>query len=341
MNKYVIYNTISKGDPNAGSKAGRDAVNIAVKQGYEFVNLYEAKGNHTTLGNMISGYLNTRKLCRRLSENDLVFLQYPVNRRLMERMFRMFNKRHVHTVTLIHDIDFLRNVPLGNRGVAGMKTLELSILSQSEFLICHNLAMIKTLKKNGLKSKFISLELFDYLYDGAEAKKTDELSVIVAGNLLEQKAGYIYKLKDEQFKLFLYGSNLSKNFVYPNAKYCGSFSPDELIENMKGNYGLVWDGPDVNTCSGNYGQYLKINNPHKVSLYIAAGLPVIVWKKSALYPFVVKNGIGFGVDSLHEIDDKIWEQNYEKAVQNVKDVQRKVRRGDYLKQALQKVEYDL
>lgn len=338
MNKYVIYNTVEKGDSNAGSKAGRDATEIAVEQGYKFVKLYESKGTHTTISNVIVGVLNTFKLCMQLKTNDIVFLQYPVNRLLMKQMYRMLKKKKVHIVTLIHDIDFLRNIPLGYKGVDGMRELELSILSQSEFLICHNLYMIETLKKYGLKSNYISLELFDYLYKGAEATKTGDGSVIVAGNLLKQKAGYIYKLKDESFKLSLYGSNLGDNFIYKNAEYHGSFSPDELIANMVGDYGLVWDGPKVETCAGKYGQYLKINNPHKVSLYVAAGVPVIVWKESALYPFVKKNGIGFGVKSLKEIDSEVKKYDYAELVQNTRIIQKQVRNGYFLKRALSNVE---
>ena len=59
------------------------------------------------------------------------------------------------------------------------------------------------------------------------------------------------------------------------------------------------------TCSGNTGEYLKYNNPHKLSLYMASGLPVIVWKKSAIAEFVLSNNVGIAVDSIFEIKDNI------------------------------------
>ena len=34
----------------------------------------------------------------------------------------------------------------------------------------------------------------------------------------------------------------------------------------------MWDGPSPDTCAGVYGAYLRYNNPHKTSLYLAAGL---------------------------------------------------------------------
>lgn len=338
MKKYIISNADSNDENNAGSKAGKDAVAIACKNGYTFVRLYHASGTKTTVKKLIEGLYNTWKLCGKLQPGDLVFLQYPVNRVLMDKMYKLLNRKKVHIVTLIHDIDYLRNVPLGDKGVEGMRNVELSLLAQSEFIIAHNSSMIKALQEGGIKAKFVSLELFDYLYDGKSAQKTNNNSIIVAGNLLEKKAGYLYRLDNQNFKLSLYGLNLGQNFNNSNAEYHGSFSPDELIENMQGDYGLVWDGSDVDTCSGSYGQYLKINNPHKGSLYMAAGLPVIVWKESALYPFVSENGIGFGVNSLCEIDLKLRKQNYEALVQNVQVVQTKVRNGFFLKQALQEVE---
>lgn len=58
----------------------------------------------------------------------------------------------------------------------------------------------------------------------------------------------------------------------------GSFKPEESPEHLQG----VWDGDSVDTCAGNTGAYLRYNNPHKTSLYLACGMPVIVWKEAAI-----------------------------------------------------------
>lgn len=338
MKKYIICSVPENGENNAGFKAGRDAMDIAVANGYQFIEAYRTKEGGTSILNLLSGYWCIKKLCQKVERGDIVLLQYPMNRQFMKFAYKKLNKYGVHIVTLIHDIDFFRNVPLRKKGVEEMRRLELSLLAQSEYLICHNSFMIAALKKEGLRNNFVSLGVFDYLYNGKEAEKTSDNSLIVAGNLLEQKAGYIYKLKNHKFKLSLYGSNLSESFDDNNAEYHGSFSPGRLIENLKGTYGLVWDGNEIDTCSGNYGQYLKINNPHKLSLYIAAGLPVVVWKQSALYPFVVENGLGFGVESLLEIDEEIARQNYDVLTKNVKVIQNKVQQGEFLKKALVEIE---
>ena len=341
MRKYILHNVSSGNEYNAGDKAGGDAVQIARNNKYAFIQLYKSIGNNTTISNIIEGVLNTIRLYFQLKADDIVFLQYPVNRFLMKIIYNILKKKHVHTITLVHDIDYLRSIPLKNRGIDGMKKLELSILSQSKYLICHNKSMIQTLKNEGLTNKMVSLEIFDYLYTGNEAITSKNDTVIIAGNLAEQKAGYLYKLREQGYKLSLYGANLGANFQNSNFVYHGVFSPDLLISNLDGSYGLVWDGNECDTCAGAYGNYLRFNNPHKVSLYLAAGLPVIIWKESALYPFIVENNIGFGVNSLREIEEELKKHNWQQFRENVIEIQKKIRTGAYLTKVLSEIEEEI
>ena len=121
-----------------------------------------------------------------------------------------------------------------------------------------------------------------------------------------------------------------------NLRYQGSYSPTALCEAMNGDFGLIWDGVSCEECSGNDGQYMKINNPHKLSLYISCGLPIITWKEAAIAEFIEKNGIGFAVNSLAEIDDvlgNMTRKEYEKYRNNVLEIMRDVRKGEYVKKA--------
>ena len=112
---------------------------------------------------------------------------------------------------------------------------------------------------------------------------------MIAGNLRRHKAEYVYRLPDSQ-KFNLYGVGYEKQNKN-NICYHGSFDPDELPFVLEGSFGLVWDGDSAETCSGVYGQYLKVNNPHKCSLYLATGLPVIVWKESTVARIVKKQSL--------------------------------------------------
>ena len=114
-----------------------------------------------------------------------------------------------------------------------------------------------------------------------------------------------------------------------------------MPNHLQGGFGLVWDGDSPHTCSGMYGEYLKMNNPHKSSLYLASGFPIIVWSQSALADFVRKNNCGILVDSLFEIAerlDSISNDEYEVLLKNSKKIGDNIRKGYYLKTALEKCE---
>lgn len=80
---------------------------------------------------------------------------------------------------------------------------------------------------------------------------------------------------------------------------------DDFIANAPGDYGLVWDGDSLNTCSGHFGEYLRWNSPHKASFYLRAGMPLIVWRCSALAPIVKELGVGILIDRIEDIGRRL------------------------------------
>jgi len=155
----------------------------------------------------------------------------------------------------------------------------------------------------------IELEIFDYLYSGSLLDKSTckESSIAIAGNLAVGKSKYISLLPTlgQELKIHLFGPNYIEEPQVSNIIYHGQFKPDELPQFLEGAFGLVWDGDTLDTCSGNTGNYLRYNNPHKVSLYLASGLPVIVWKESAIAAFIEKNNLGLTVKSIYNIPQAI------------------------------------
>ena len=94
----------------------------------------------------------------------------------------------------------------------------------------------------------------------------------------------------------------------------------------------------METCSGVLGEYLRYNAPHKLSLYLSAGLPVIVWSQSAEKDFVVNNGLGIAVDnlmSLGEVLDCITDLQYVEMKKNVRALGAMIHQGDMLKKTLE------
>ena len=158
----------------------------------------------------------------------------------------------------------------------------------------------------------------------------------MAGNLEQEKAGYLYSLPAEP-AYNLYGVGFDEGRALENENYFGSFLPDELPAALKGGFGLVWDGESAETCSGVFGEYLRYNNSHKASLYLASGFPLVVWKQSALSHFVLEQGCGIVVDSLYDLKaiiENLSEDDYQILVKNTKRVGQEIRDGHYLITAL-------
>lgn len=339
MRRLLLSRSIANSDNNAGSKASIDISLIAKDCGYEEFILFKAKKTRPTVFDLVRGFFRIRKLARQLSCDDVVLIQYPMNRELLGCVYRELGRCNVKTITLIHDVDYLRNVPYRGMGVEAMKGLEVSLLSQSSCLVCHNDSMKAALKKDGVESTFVSLEVFDYLYEGSPAKRKASGPVVVAGNLSRAKAGYLYNEQDDGcYPINLYGGGLDGGFELRGASYKGSYTPKELIRNLEGSFGLVWDGPSVDNCSGDYGRYLRFNNPHKASLYMAAGLPLIVWKEAAIAPFVLSSGVGLAVKSLSEISAVIDSCDYDALCANVDAIGEKIRTGGFARSAIEEAE---
>lgn len=118
------------------------------------------------------------------------------------------------------------------------------------------------------------------------------------------------------------------------------FAPEELVGKLDGQFGLVWDGDSIETCSGAYGAYLRYNSPHKASLYLAAGLPLIVWKESALASYVKEKGVGLCIGSLSGLGSilgRLTEDEYAGMLDNVARERKKIVHGEYLASALKRL----
>ena len=145
---------------------------------------------------------------------------------------------------------------------------------------------------------------------------------------------------DYQFKFHLYGNMEDYDAVAKdkNIVWHGFMNADEFIKQVHGNFGLVWDGDSLEECHGDFGSYLKYNTPHKASFYLRAGLPIIVWKESAIAPLVEEMGVGFAINSLKELPGRlagISEEEYAGMLAQTKQMAIAINNGENLKNAIQ------
>lgn len=351
---YINYE--KNQENNAGNKAPDDIARICQELKYtEFTVPALPKG----LGSFKSRLwilLNApswwRKLEKIVTENDTVIYQHPMygSRLALQKVKEIKEKKRCKFVAIIHDLESLRNGVEGEYTV-NARTSDIAdnqLLKLFDKIICHNNRMVDYLIQKGFKSEQLtSLEIFDYLCDLPFKKQKADISkpeVIIAGNLSWGKSRYIYEfslIANEKSNLTInaYGNNFDKSKASGSLIYKGSFKPDELPGILEGNFGLVWDGVSAESCVGNTGRYLKYNDPHKTSLYIASGIPVIVWKQAAIADFIIQHKIGITVDSLYEVEktiNNISENDYDQMRRNAIVVGEKLRVGYYTKQALSK-----
>ncbi len=354
--KYYIHEKLNESDKTAMLKARVDTEDILSIHGYSEVvvdTVFGVRKNKVLKPLQLVSYRNNQrkwlKLVDQFSEGDIVFIQCPLMNAVTDfnAIVDKMKAKGVRLFGIVHDLETLRHekgsIPdyLYNR----LYKAEQLALKKFDKVIVHNNEMKKKLVSLGFEANnLVDLEIFDYLYEGETKTRSLTNFVTVAGNLSSKKAGYLRKVSGISDVIFnLYGVGISKDETLKNVKYNGSFAPDKLIFELSGSFGLVWDGGSVDTCDGDFGKYMKINNPHKVSMLIAAKMPIIIWDKAALADFVAKNGIGWTISSLHELTNiinKTSEREYKDKLKNIETVSKKIRVGYYLSNALSKCEVE-
>ena len=348
--KYFLKEEFLKdsGARNAGNKARNDVEEIVKREGYQPLLL--TVEDWYQMGTVKAQRHKAKALAQAFSQlksGDQLLIQFPMLHHsfFTTRLVRKIQRRGVQVYFIIHDLEALRyanldTVPLKHKIRVHLQ--ESSLLKVADGVIAHNPIMKSVLVEKGIpEHKLVSLEIFDYLIPNYQEKDglSKDQPIIVAGNLAQEKAGYLYQLPARP-AYNLYGVGFDESRALENEAYFGSFLPDELPAALEGGFGLVWDGDSAETCSGVFGEYLRYNNSHKASLYLASGFPLVVWKQSALSRFVLENGCGIAVESLHDLKNTIGnlsDADYQELIANAKRIGKKIRDGFYLTSALKQL----
>lgn len=342
MKMYQIVFTNGERANHAGTKAPDDVISIADTLGFNHLNIdvrfKEASNKIKKFFFLFITVFDWLKLYCKVEKNSVVLCQSPMNGGGFLRSFilrRLKKKKHVFFIFLVHDVELLRFKSPLKSSIKEFNTM----LEVADKMIVHNEKMKRWFidEKHVDESRLVVLEIFDYLYPYKEKEVSFDKAVTIAGNLGHYKAPYLIHLKELSTKYYLYGPFYSSALDGDNVIYKGSFPSDELPYLLSGGFGLIWDGTEVNTCSGDYGNYLRYNNPHKLSLYLASGLPVFIWAEAAEADFVKENGVGYCINSLSDIDkimETLTEEEYREKAENCQKIAKKLVNGEYAKKAI-------
>lgn len=326
-------------EPHAGSKARLDVIHILKDMHWKPLHTHRRFGGDflhkiASVPIIIADWYN---ISNYVKSGDILLIQYPLDMYLKISMFsipfiRKIKNEGVKIILLIHDLESLRGYT---------DSVENLFLPLSDAIIVHNSIMSDYVRnKYELTIPIISLDIFDYLIPDNEYSACSK-GIDIAGNLDVNKSSYVYLLQKNfpNYQFNLYGPNF--DFSRPEKIwYRGSFPSDVLHKVLHGKFGLVWDGDSVATCSGSHGEYLRVNNPHKLSLYIASGRPVIIWNEAAEASFVKKEGVGLTVSSISEalkMVNTISVQEYNAMMHNARRVGQNLRNGYYTTRAINSV----
>lgn len=340
MNCFLSRNY--KGVSSAGNKAKIDIENTMEKMGFKNIGIRRTYSRNSIVAFILT-LCGVLKVFFSIHKNDILVLQYPL-KKYFSFVCKIAHLKGAKVITVIHDLGSFRRKALTPKQ-------EIRRLNNSDYIIAHNEKMKLWIEQNGCKAHLATLGIFDYLSTTSANEDTipsKPFSVLYAGVLAKRKNTFLYELGEyiSSYKLNLYGNGFAIDEAKGtnNIEYKGFVQSDELIATACGDFGLVWDGSSIDACTGNFGEYLQYNNPHKTSLYIRCGLPIVIWEKAALASFVKENNIGICVGSLKELNaifERLTIQEYMAMKENVIKISNNLACGHYVSTALKKAVSEL
>jgi len=334
MRKRRCY--VSKCYPNTlegGFKAKTDMELIMKKNNFHNLGLTQKFNN-----NKIYAFLyNLISICKAIiyvKKDDILVIQYPLKKYYYILSY-MAQLKDAKVIALIHDLGCFRRKKLTIEQ-------EQKRLKYTDHLIVLSDNMKTFVIKKKYKQSISVLHLWDYLNNStpqlSKLPQPNNITILYVGTLKETEHSFMYKWDNTTLNSSLYfdiyGSNFNSKMIKHKKqfKYHGLKDSSLIIQDTKAHYGLLWYGADTECISGIFGEYIKYNTAHKISLYIQAHIPLIIWNKASFANFTKKYNIGICVDSLDNLEQelqKISQQEYDQMVENTKSLSEKTKQGYY------------
>ena len=332
MKKYAVdINFNWQGCYNAGPKARVDVSRTLKTLGYKIICIKHKDFSSKAIYSLYRKLQIIWLYYRYLRKADRALFQYPGAISLW--LLNKLKKNNTKITILIHDLENIREERFFT---------EKKVLDYADDIISHTPNMTSFIRQKGITCNIHNIMLFDYYINQNEVYcESDKNSVVFCGNLA--KSPFINTLNKLPLagKIFLYGKGYDNSLTNSQIEYMGAFNSDD-ISNIKGSWGLVWDGASIESCATTaIGRYLRYNSSHKASLYVVAEKPLIVWGESALAEYVKENNIGIAVNSLLEIEkaiDHISKEEYQTLINNVRLLKEKLTNGAILLQVIKQIE---
>ena len=321
---------------SAGNKAKTDIEQILSACAFTNVGLKQTRQKNTVVAFLLT-LAGILRLPFSIRKGDRIVVQYPL-KKYFSFVCRIAHAKGAQIITIIHDLGSFRRKKLTPEH-------EIKRLAHADYIIDHNPHMQQWLVTQGCRLPIGILGIFDYLSTSRPTPRPTMPSfpyaIAYAGALNPRKNRFLYQLEPclHSLSFHLYGNGFEIDKVQHPERftYHGFVDSDQLIATVQGDFGLVWDGDSITTCTGNFGEYLRYNNPHKASLYLRCHLPLIVWDESGLAPFVRDHHIGICLHSLEDLEatlSRITSDEYATLHAHVVQLSQALASGEMIQKAL-------
>lgn len=293
-----------------------------------------------------------------VGKGDYIFYSIPENH-MKIKLLKVFQKlKKYQIICFINDLNAFRYGNMESEEVKAKMREEAAVIGMADYVLIPNENTAELLRKNGVNSRLVPVGVWDYLMTAEQIQKlaqdlnpeqvpktecpiNAEIHIAFAGNL--NKSEFLFKMqlpKETNIKLELWGKleEAKKKKLPDFCTYHGVLPAAEVPMAIAGmDYGLVWDGSGADEIEGGLGEYLQYNNSHKCGLYLASGIPAIVWSRSGMANFVKEHECGICIDRLSDLGEKIANANYGKLKQNAEAAAADLRQGSYLSRAFEQI----
>lgn len=271
-----------------------------------------------------------------LPSHACIFFQFPMYASMSRLLVKFLQyRKSIRLICFIADIDGMRD------GDDALLQREINALKSYPYFIVHNDSMRQWLLSKANPAGIGQIDFFDFLTPVPASERQKSFQIAFAGNL--EKSSFLDEVDrlqqcTPQLVFHVYGQSPSAKMLdQANILYHGIVEPYLLPGIIRGSFGLVWDGDSIDGLSGTFGKYMVYNSPHKLSLYILTGMPIIVNTSSAAAALVKKYGIGFAIDSLYDLEKTITampEEDYRQMVNKTKEIAALISNGGMLEKAI-------
>lgn len=277
------------------------------------------------------GELNSRLdgVLAKLGYGDIVVYQSPTwNGREYDQAFiRKCKILNTKIITFIHDVP-----PLMFPSNYYLMPEYIEMYNQSDLVVVPSENMKERLIQEGLTVQKIMIQgMWDHVHDYPLRQPAFQKKLSFAGSVerFEHLSNWAYSTPLDIF------SESNQENHNPSVSFKGwKTDPELLFALSEGGFGLVW-GTSENPADE--ADYYRLNISHKVSTYLAAGIPVVVPSYLSNASFIKEKGLGYVVDSLEEASRLVEEttaETYQQMVENVYKVSYALKQGYFTKKLL-------